>query len=98
MFRLERFFPLLEKEGWRRRRRGRCGQFGVNAILRADHPVCAASEASRHPFHGAATPPFQGGEFLAVILILSFSLASFAQSSAPSITVNGAPVLLSQPV
>ena len=42
--------------------------------------------------------PFQGGEFLALVLILLFSFAGFAQSSAPSVTVDGAPVLLSQPL
>jgi hypothetical protein len=26
------------------------------------HPVCAASDASRHLIHGAATPPQRGGE------------------------------------
>src|SRR5436853_1918506 len=32
------------------------------------------------------------------VFILCFCLGSFAQSSAPSVTVNGAPVLLSQPL
>ena len=28
-----------------------------------NHPVCAAKDASRHLFDGAATPPLKGGEW-----------------------------------
>ncbi len=46
-----------------------------------------------------ASPRGRGGlPYIAVIFLLSICLGSFAQSSAPSVTVNGAPVLLSLPV
>ena len=35
------------------------------ASRHSNHPVCAASEASRHFLKGAATPPVPGGEPLA---------------------------------
>src|SRR6266516_2905196 len=34
----------------------------AETFRRSDHPVCAASEASRHFLDGAATPPLRGGE------------------------------------
>src|SRR5207244_10243901 len=42
---------------------------------RTDHPVCAASVASRLLFTGAASPPFQGGENVIVIASRSIKLA-----------------------
>src|SRR5712664_2154297 len=67
--------PLLGEEGWLRHQEdaakppyeGADGvvspgeRFDVN-IYHNDHPVCAASEASRLFLTGAATPPVPGGE------------------------------------
>src|SRR6266404_2967711 len=67
--------PLLGEEGWLRHQEDAAkppyegadgvvspGQrYNVN-IYHNDHPVCAASEASRLFLTGAATPPVPGGE------------------------------------
>src|SRR5438046_5521773 len=74
----ERCIPLLAEEGWRdslieagapgaKREPGRAKlQFMVSAAKStgclSDHPVCAASVASRHFISGAASPPLRGGE------------------------------------
>src|SRR5215831_7186861 len=42
---------------WRSPKRSRCAGHFTN------HPVCAAKDASRHLFDGAATPPLKGGEW-----------------------------------
>src|SRR5439155_6173294 len=36
-------------------------------FCRSDHPVCAASVASRHFLSGASSPPLRGGEYVTVI-------------------------------
>src|SRR4029450_6835582 len=71
--------PLLAKEGWTRHQENiakhplkeRTGWSLISHILTmhsetwlvSDHPVCAASVASRFFLYGAATPPSQGGEW-----------------------------------
>jgi cyclase len=53
----------------------------------SDHPVCAASEASRHFFNGAATPPNKGGEYtrrefvVGLMGLIVLPRVSMAQSS-----------------
>src|SRR5882672_12639 len=67
--------PLLGEEGWLRHQEDAAkppyeGADGVVSpgqrynvdIYHNDHPVCAASEASRLFLTGAATPPVPGGE------------------------------------
>jgi hypothetical protein len=57
--------PLLAKEGWTRHQENnakpplmeRRGGRSQATLRRDDHPVCAASVASRHFLTGAATPP-----------------------------------------
>ena len=41
-------------------------EFGGSSFLfeSTNHPVCAAKEASRHLFYGAATPPLKGGDWV----------------------------------
>src|SRR5882672_12556915 len=77
--------PLLGEEGWLRHQEnaakppyeGADGvvspgeRFDVN-IYHNDHPVCAASEASRLFLTGAATPPVPGGEHPSLQFIHTF--------------------------
>src|SRR5437762_647948 len=58
--------PLLAKEGWREAPGWSLTPKGFEMRFEtwrvSDHPVSAASEASRHFLSGRATPPSQGGE------------------------------------
>src|SRR5438045_2316921 len=58
--------PLLAKEGWREAPgwslTAKRFEMRFETWLVGDHPVSAASEASRHFLSGRATPPSQGGE------------------------------------
>jgi len=58
--------PLLTEEGWTRHQEKWCEAtlFGADGVVAhnatwfvSDHPVCAASVASRHFVTSAATPP-----------------------------------------
>src|SRR5262245_52852434 len=75
----ERAIPLLGKEGWTRHQENaakpplmeRTGWSITSHVatidsgtwLVSDHPVCAASEATRLFLTSAATPPYKGGEY-----------------------------------
>jgi len=48
---IPRSILVLERTGWSL----------AKTVSVIDHPVCAASEASRHFFTGAATPPHEEG-------------------------------------
>jgi hypothetical protein len=50
--------PLMERTGWSLTRKA-----FLQGGLVSNHPVCAAREASRHFFTGAATPPYEGGDY-----------------------------------
>jgi hypothetical protein len=62
--------PLLEQEGWTRHQenaakhplKGADGVVSSGKYLENDHPVCAALERELF-LNGAASPPFQGGEY-----------------------------------
>src|SRR5205814_5984023 len=58
--------PLLAKEGWREAPgwslTAKRFEMRFETWCVSDHPVSAASEASRHFLSGRATPPSQGGE------------------------------------
>ena len=74
----------LAKEGWTRHQENaakpplkeRPGVVAHTKMFRdalersfvSDHPVCAASVASRLSIDGAATPPFQGGEYASLTI------------------------------
>ena len=62
--------PLLTEEGWTRHQEKWCEAtlFGADGVVAhkprygvSDHPVCAASVASRLFLTGAATPPHEEG-------------------------------------
>src|SRR6266446_2643341 len=92
--------PLLGEEGWLRHQEDAAkppyegadgvvspGQrYNVN-MYHNDHPVCAASEASRLFLTGAATPPVPGGEHPALQFIHTFGVVAhtkcFAGLSTP---------------
>jgi hypothetical protein len=70
MMHRERGVPLLGQEGWTRHKenaakpplKGADGVVSPETFLTNDHLVCAVSEGGLF-LDGAATPPFQGGEY-----------------------------------
>jgi hypothetical protein len=51
--------PLTERTGWLLTEN--LSECESETLIVSDHPVCAASEASRHFIDGAATPPLEEG-------------------------------------